>query len=107
MSAMAFFFYSVCTALAIIAEHSFYLWDRAPSKEIDPLISAINTYQSYGKHTAVTQAIDDLFKEGGGHLFEEAKNRNHSEKKNSTFAERLAKIAQDNRLRKSYLLRRA
>jgi hypothetical protein len=62
-------FISVCTALAIIAEHSFYLWDRAPSKEMDPLISAINTYQSSDKHTAVTQAVDDLFTAGGGHLF--------------------------------------
>jgi len=83
-------------ALAIIAEHSFYLWDRPPSKEMDPLISAINAYQSSGKHTAVTQAVDDLFKEGGGHLFEEA--QGSSSPGSSTFAERLEKIAVDNRL---------
>jgi len=83
-------------ALAIIAEHSFYLWDRAPSKEMDPLISAINTYQSSGKHTAVTQAVDDLFIEGGGHLFEEA--QGSSDPRQSTFAKRLATIALANRL---------
>ena len=69
---------------------------------MDPLISAINTYQSSGKHTAVTQIVDDLFNEGGGRLFEEAQTSRNPIF--STFAERLAKIARDNRLRKSYLL---
>jgi len=83
-------------ALAIIAEHSFYLWDHAPSRRPDCLISAINVYQSSTKHTTVTLAIDDIFKEDEGRLFKEA--NDSRDPSSSDFAKRLVKIALDNRL---------
>jgi len=82
-------------ALAIIAEHSFYLWDHAPSNSANHLISAINAYKTSNKHTAVTQAVDDIFKDGES-LFMEAKGSNNPQK--SAFGKRLVQIALDNRL---------
>ncbi|KIM77678.1 hypothetical protein PILCRDRAFT_825116 [Piloderma croceum F 1598] len=84
-------------ALAIIAEHSFYLWDRKPSRQATCLISAINTYKTSNKHTAVTQAIDEIFNEHEGCLFNEAKS-SRNPKEESAFAKRLVQIALDNRL---------
>jgi len=82
--------------LAIIAEHSFYLWERAPSSETTCLISAIDAYKSSTKHTAVTQAVDEIFKADKGRLFKEAvKSKDTSE---SAFAKQLVRIALDNRL---------
>jgi len=83
-------------ALAIIAEHAFYLWDRAPSDDAGFFISAIDAYESSAKHTAVTQAIDEAFAEDGGRLFEDAKDSDNP--KEFTFAKRLVQIALDNRL---------
>ena len=48
------------------------------------------------------QAVDEAFKEDGGHLFEEAKGNEVPEK--SAFAERLLQIALDNHLRMSHLI---
>ena len=90
------------TALAIIAEQSFYLWDRAPSENPAFFISAIGTYESSSKHVTVMQAVDEAFKEDGGHLFEEVKGNEDPEK--SAFAERLLQITLDNRLRMSHLI---
>jgi len=83
-------------ALAIIAEHSYYLWDRAPSTSIDYLISAVDVYESSAKHTAVTEAVDETFKEDEGRLFKEAESS--EDPKESAFAKRLLQIALDNRL---------
>jgi len=83
-------------ALAIIIEHSFYLWDRAPSNICDRLISAINVYQSSTKHATVTLAVDETFNAVERDLLKEAKGSRSPEK--STFAETLAQIALDNRL---------
>jgi len=83
-------------ALAIIAEHSFYLWDRESSNKATFLITAIDAYKTSNKHTAVTQAIDEIFNEDRGHLFKEAKCSR--DPKESAFAERLLQIALDNRL---------
>jgi len=83
-------------ALAIIAEHSFYLWDHEPSSTPDCLISAINVYQSSAKHTAVTLAVDDIFKQDEGRLFKEA--NDGQDPSESNFAKQLVKIALDNRL---------
>jgi len=78
-------------ALAIILEHSFYLWDPAPSNNIQYLISAIDVYISSKKHAAVIQAVDNAFKADerafGSRVAPE-----------STLAERLVRIALDNRL---------
>ena len=76
------------------------MWDRAPSNNAAFFISAIGTYESSGKHATVMQAVDEAFKEDGGHLFEEAKGSRDPEM--SAFAERLAQIALDNRLRMSH-----
>ena len=91
-----FLFFHFGTALAIIAEHAFYLWDRAASDDASLFISAIDAYNSSAKHTAVTQAIDEVFAEDGGRLFDDAKDS--EDPTESTFAERLAQIALDNRL---------
>ena len=48
------------------------------------------------------QAVDEAFKEDGGHLFEEAKGSDNP--RVSAFAERLVQIALDNRLRMSHSL---
>jgi hypothetical protein len=85
--------------LAIIAEHSFYLWDQAPSDNDASLISAINIYESSTKHKNVVDAVDKLFK---GHLFDEAKHSPNPQE--STFAKHLAQIAFDNRLCMSHVL---
>ena len=85
--------------LAIIAEHSFYLWERAPSSETTCLISAIDAYKSSTKHTAVTQAVDEIFKADKGRLFKEAVESKNTSK--SAFAKQLMRIALDNRLRMS------
>ena len=84
--------------LAIVAEHSFYLWDQAPSDNDAYLISAINIYESSAKHTIVIDAIDKVF-ESEGHLFDEAKGSEYPWE--SAFAERLTQIVLDNRLRTS------
>jgi len=83
-------------ALAIIAEHSFYLWDQAPSNNASILTLAVDIYQSSTKHTTVTEAVDEAFKEDGGHLFNEAKHCEYPQM--SAFAERLVQIVLDNRL---------
>jgi hypothetical protein len=75
------------------------LWDRAPSNNAAFFISAIGTYESSGKHATVMQAVNEALKENGGHLFKEAKGR--KDPWESAFAERLAQIALDNRLRMS------
>jgi hypothetical protein len=97
-----FLFFHFHTALAIIAEHAFYLWDRAASDDASLFISAIDAYNSSAKHTAVTQAIDEVFAEDGGRLFEDAKDSD--DPKESTFGERLVQIALDNRLRTCHLV---
>jgi hypothetical protein len=81
--------------LAIVAEHSFYLWDQAPSDNDAYLISAINIYELSAKHTIVIDAVDKVF-EGVGHLFDEAKGSEYPWE--SAFAERLTQIVLDNRL---------
>ena len=60
----SFFHFGI--ALAIIAEHAFYLWDRAPSDDAGFFMDAIDAYESSAKHTAVTQAIDEAFAEDRG-----------------------------------------
>jgi hypothetical protein len=82
-----------------MAEHSFYLWERAPSSETTCLISAIDAYKSSTKHTAVTQAVDEIFKDDEGRLFKEAVGLAYVHE--SAFAKRLVHIALDNRLRTS------
>ena len=81
-------------ALAIIAEHSFYLWEREPSSSKAPLVSAINAYKSSTKHIAVTQAVDEIFKDDQG-----AVGLGYTEE--SSFAKRLLQIALDNCLHMS------
>ena len=82
--------------LAIIAEHSFYLWDQAPSNDDTFLISAIKIYESSTKHKIVMDAVDKVFKEDERHLFDEAE---HSQDlQESDFAKHLMQIAFDNRL---------
>jgi hypothetical protein len=66
------------------------------------LITAIDAYKTSNKHTAVTQAIDEIFNEDKGHLFEGAKRSINPSK--SAFAERLVQIVLDNRLRMSHLV---
>jgi hypothetical protein len=88
------------TAIAIITEHSFYLWDQAPSREPKSFISAIIAYQSSTKHTIITQAIDEIFEEHKEHFFNEAKDSDNPTK--SAFASQLVQIALDNRLSMSY-----
>ena len=85
--------------LAIIAEHSFYLWDQAPSNNDAFLISAIEIYESSTKHKIIMDAVDKVFTEDEGHLFDEAKHSPVPHK--STFANHLVQIAFDNRLRMS------
>jgi hypothetical protein len=63
------------------------------------LISAIDAYKSSAKHTAVTHAVDELFKDDEGHMFKEAVGIEDTEE--SAFAKRLVRIALDNRLRTS------
>jgi hypothetical protein len=63
------------------------------------LISAIDAYKSSAKHTAVTQAVDEIFKDDGGHMFKGAVGIEDTAE--SAFAERLVRIALDNRLRTS------
>jgi hypothetical protein len=77
------------------------LWDQKPSLKTDCLISAIEVYKSSAKHAAVTQAVDEAFKEDEGHLFEDAKGSDDPSK--SAFAERLVQIALNNCLCMSYL----
>ena len=101
-SSVDFLFFYFSIALAIIAEHAFYLWDRAPSDDAGFFISAIDAYESSAKHTVVTQAIDEVFAEDGGRLFEDAKDSDNP--KESTFGERLVQIALDNRLRTCHLV---
>ena len=84
--------------LAIVAEHSFYLWDQAPSDNDAHLISAINIYESSAKHPIVIDTVDKVF-EDEGHLFDEAKGSEYPWE--SAFAERLTQIVLDNRLRTS------
>jgi hypothetical protein len=94
-----FFLFHFSTALAIIAEHSFYLWEQAPYNKTTCLISAIDAYKSSTKHTAVTQAVDEIFKDEEGRLFKEAVGLAYAN--GSAFAKRLVHIALDNRLRTS------
>jgi len=75
---------------------SFYLWEQAPSSESTCLISAIDAYKSSTKHTAVTQAVDEIFKADKGRLFKEAVESKNTSK--SAFAKQLMRIALDNRL---------
>ena len=90
------------TALAIIAEHSFYLWDQEPSQQVTSLITAINTYKTSNNHTAITQAVDEIFNANEGPLFDEAKSSMNLE--DSAFAEQLIQIALDHRLCMSHLV---
>jgi hypothetical protein len=76
------------------------LWDQAPSNEAKSFISAIKAYQSSTKHTTVTQAIDEVFKEDKGHLFNKAKGSKYPTK--SAFSRQLVQIALDNRLGMSH-----
>jgi hypothetical protein len=78
------------------------LWDRKPSNKATFLITAIDAYKTSNKHTAVTQAVDEIFNEHKGRLFEEAKRSRNPSK--SAFAERLVQIALDNRLCTSHLV---
>jgi len=78
-------------ALAIILEHSFYLWDQAPSNNSQYLISAIDLYISSKEHAAVIQAVEDAFKADERALGSLAAPE-------STLAGRLVRIALDNRL---------
>ena len=80
--------------LAIIAEHSFYLWDQAPSNNDAFLISAIKIYESSTKHKIIMDAVDKVFTEDEGRLFDEAKHSQDPQE--STFAKRLVQIAFDN-----------
>jgi len=82
--------------LAIIGEHSFYLWDRVRTRGPKPLISAIDAYRSSTKHTAIALAVDKIFKEDEGRLLEEAKASEHPG--NSAFATQLVQITLNNRL---------
>jgi hypothetical protein len=77
------------------------LWDRATSDKAT-LITAIDAYKTSNKHTAVTQAVDEIFNEDKGRLFNEAKRSWNP--KESAFAKRLVQIALDNRLRTSHLV---
>ena len=94
-----FLLFHFSTALAIIAEHSFYLWERTPSRKTTCLISAIDAYKSSTKHTAVTQAVDEIFKDDEGRLFKEVIGLAYAH--GSAFAKRLMHIALDNHLRMS------
>jgi len=89
-------------ALAIILEHSFYSWDRAPSSHSQYLISAIDIYISSKEHAAVIQAVDDTFKADDTFKVDDRSffKRAFGSKaaRQSTLAERLVCIALDNRL---------
>jgi hypothetical protein len=93
------FYFHFNTALAIILEHSFYLWARAPSPNIKPLTSAIDVYKSSGKHVTATDAIDKIF---GEDLFGKGKSSGDPSKSDK-FAQLLAQIALENRLCMSHL----
>ena len=75
------------------------MWERTPSRKTTCLISAIDAYKSSTKHTAVTQAIDEIFKDDEGCLFKEAVRVAHT--KDSAFRKQLVHIALDNCLRMS------
>ena len=78
------------------------MWDQAPSNNDAFLISAIKIYESSTTHKIVMDAVDKVFKEDEGHLFDEAKHSQYPQK--STFVERLVQIALDNRLCMSNVL---
>jgi hypothetical protein len=100
-SATTSLFFQFGTALAIIGEHSFYLWDQARKGGAKHLISAIEAYKSSAKHAAVMLAVDTIFEEDEGRLLKEAKARLLPS--DSAFATQLVQIALDNRLRTCWL----
>jgi len=80
-------------ALAIILEHSFYLWKQAPSEDIKCLTLAFSVYQSSGTHATITTAINKVSM-AQEHLFEEAVDTTNS--RQSAVSLQLAQIAVDN-----------
>lgn len=95
------FSFHFSAVLAIILEHSFYLWNQAPSSKNEYFTFAIDVYKSSGNHARVTEAVDALFKEEERHLLVEAIGSRISEK--SAFAEQLTQIALENCLGVSHL----
>lgn len=76
------------------------MWDRKPSSDPAPFISAIDAYDVSNTHESVTQLVDIVFKENAGQLVREAAKMDVEAQKKSAFATRLVQIALDNRLRK-------
>ncbi len=84
------FFFHFNTALAIILEHSFYLWDKSPLSGTKHLITATNVYKASEKHVTVMDAVKMVFEED---KVEEAKGS-----KDLSFSQKLIQIALKNRL---------
>ena len=81
-------------ALAIIAEHMFFFWDRDPSNHLIGL--AIDLYKRSPNCNAVMKAVDEAFEEYQGHIL--MPDVSGQLKVTEGFGEKLVGIALDNRL---------
>ena len=81
-------------ALIIIAEHSFFLWDREPSEGC--VAAAVDLYTKSANCSAVIKGVNDAFKDNSGHIFQ------HKilgwRKVTKSFEQILVQIALDNRM---------
>jgi hypothetical protein len=79
---------TIGVALAIIGEHSFFLWDRDKSSWKTCVAAAVDCYKQSPSCNAVAHAVDVIFPHK---TFETESGKN-------TFAQQLVQIALDNRL---------
>jgi hypothetical protein len=88
------------SALIIIAEHSFFLWDRERSNNPGYFTTAMNLYKDSTMFTNVVRAVNEAFKEDRRASFRWLRTKAR-EAAREVLTDRLLKIAMDNRLRTS------
>ena len=83
------------SALLIIAEHSFFLWDRERSNHPGYFLTAINLYNDSTISTNVVWAVNEAFKEDQGVSFRLLKTK-AQEAAREALTDKLLKIVMDN-----------
>jgi hypothetical protein len=88
------------SAIIIIAEHSFFLWDRGRSNNPEYFTTAMNLYKDSSMSVNVVQAVNEAFKEDQRASFRWLRTKAR-EAAREALTDRLLKISMDNRLRTS------
>jgi hypothetical protein len=88
------------SALIIIAEHSFFLWDRGRSNNPEYFTTAMNLYKDSTMSINVVRAVNEAFKKDQRASFRWLRTKDR-EAAREALTDRLFKIVMDNRLRAS------